>query len=148
MKTKIFISLFILFFLGACSLPDSPNKPNDPYQQDEYRFKTYTFRIKGTVTDSIDHSPVVGADVNLRVGLMGYIAGAKTDKDGCYIIEETYILDTLYTNYRDVFLEIRATGHKTKDILYGEEIHVIFTDQWQIIDVQLERESGSSIFSR
>jgi hypothetical protein len=40
------------------------------------------------------------------------------------------------------WLMIEATGYKIKSINYTDKNHVRLTEEWQIIDVQLEPESG------
>ena len=140
MKTKIFISLFILYFLGACNsnsitLPDLSNiKPYEPV----HNYTNVIFRIKGTITDSITKSPVAGADITLFKGMLGIITGALTNNEGHYSIEYTYAWDTYYfpVSADELDLRIMAKGYGTKH--FGIRI----TDEWQIIDVQFEPESG------
>jgi hypothetical protein len=149
MKTKILISLFILYFLGACNLPQFPDMSNIKHKEDTYA--NVTFRIKGTITDSTNNSPVIGAGVTLRRGPIGdSIAGAQTNNEGHYTIDQTYAWDT--TAYPvgegDLLLQIVATGYKTKYIMNNDINHVRITEKWQIIDVQLEPGSTSNPFSR
>jgi hypothetical protein len=148
MKTKIFISLFILYFLGACKFPDMSNVK---HKADTYT--NVTFRIKGTITDSTNNSPVVGAWVDLvELGILGdnIIASAKTNNEGYYTIDYTYAWDLVSGPVSDSYLalEIVATGYKTKYIKNNDINHVRITEEWQIIDVQLEPGSDSYRFSR
>jgi len=149
MKTKIFISLFIFCFLGACSSPTWPDlssiKPNYPKNNDTYT--DVTFRIKGTITNSTNNSAVVGARITLCF-LFGTITSAQTNSERHYTIDYTYAWDTSYypVNERYLLLTIDATGYKQKVINSDrpEDInHVRITEDWQIIDVQLEPEPKS-----
>jgi hypothetical protein len=56
--------------------------------------------------------------------------------------------DDKYWHESYLLLVIRATGYKTKGINYEDKNHVWLTEEWQIIDVQLEPESSSYPFSR
>jgi hypothetical protein len=135
MKTKIFISLFILCFLSACNLPTtSSHKPKEP------SYTNVTFRIKGTITESTNNSPVIGARANLGGGF--YIwASANTNNEGHYTLEYTVSWDNSWGDDR-LWFYIEATGYKTKWIEHTDINHVRITEEWQIIDVQLEPESG------
>lgn len=144
MKTKIFISLFILYFLGACNPPTmSSYKPKEP------SYSYFTFRIKGTIADSTNNSPVI-AIFSLCIGFYGFITDAHTNNEGHYTIEYTYAWDTTgfpFLAESNLWLRIEATGYKTKYIMNDDINHVRLTEEWQTIDVQLERES-SNPFSR
>lgn len=145
MKTKILISLFILNFLSACKFADMSNiKPKD-----DFTYTNVTFRIKGTITDSTNNSPVIGADLTLFNG-PGFIGGAITNNEGHYTIDCTYAWRTppwpVGEDHLD--LQIIATGYKTKYIYCTDKDHVRITDEWQIIDGQLEPGSSNHSFYR
>jgi hypothetical protein len=141
MKTKIFISLFILYFLGACNLPTMSN-----IKHKEVSYYSVTFRIKGTITDSTNNSSVFSALVTLSNGY-GLSRSANTNNEGHYTIEYTADWESDWDGSY-LLLVIRATGYKTKGINYEDKNHVRLTEEWQIIDVQLEPESSSYPFSR
>jgi len=130
MKTKIFISLFALYFLVACDFDWQPEKA---------KWWDVTFRIMGTITSSTDNSPVV-AHVTLSAGI-SVVGRAYTDNEGHYTIECTSPWNT-YMRESSAWLMIEATGYKIKSINYTDKNHVRLTEEWQIIDVQLEPESG------
>ena len=140
MKTKIFISLLILYFLSACGSPVSPQKSS--YTPREHNHTNVIFRIKGTITDSTNNSPVK-ALVELFF-LFGEITSKDTDNEGHYTIDCAKDWDTYYypVDERYLTLQIVATGYKTKGINSDAINHVRITEEWQIIDVQLEPESG------
>jgi len=135
MKTRIYASLFILSLClhGRMQVLETPN---DPF----FQYFDYTFRIKGTVTDSTDNSPVV-AYVSLNQGVFGIIASTRTNSQGQYTIEETASLRNKPIDASNFYLLISAEGYKTKAINSDDENHVQLTHEWQTIDVQLEPEN-------
>lgn len=125
MKTKIFLSLIVLplCLLGPCYSPESPKKPG----VDRY----ITFRIKGTITGSINNSPLI-ADVDF-IGGMKKFASAKSNAEGQYTIEQEVFWYHEWPT-TGLCLEVEAPGYK-----YGVS-NVRFTEEWQTIDVKLELE--------
>ena len=122
MKIKIFISVFILCLFGACNLT-SPESP-------EIDYAIITLRIKGTVVDATSNNPVI-AKVDICRGLMGWLTGTTTNDKGEYTIESVADWDFQLP----YFLLVSAEGYIT------QRKDIEFTEEWQIVDFQLERES-------
>ena len=133
MKTKTLVSLFILCCIGACRSSVSPDEPD---------YKNFIFHITGTVTDSINGSPVI-ARVDLCVGFGGWVTGVETNGQGQYILNcSTYQRpDTKASSF---YLVISAEGYITKSISSSAEIHVRITEELQIIDVKLDPIAGGA----
>jgi hypothetical protein len=137
MKTKLLAPLFILLIICACCSLELPEGP-ESYD--------ITFRIKGTVTDATNNSPVQSASVNLCVGSTCKKTAYSDDK-GQYNISVILNWSNEWEE-SDLYLWIIATGYKDKEITYDDEKHVRLTDRLQIIDVQLEPDSGEVISRR
>jgi hypothetical protein len=145
MKTKILAPLFILLILCACDFPSTiPDLPDSA-------FAKITFRLKGTVTDKFDKSPV-NATVDLfyiYTTVEGIVTSnvilqrTSTDDNGQYNIIYTYSQTGEITRTEENFyLAISASGYKTKKITHNDETHVQLTEEWQTIDIQLEPDLG------
>jgi len=118
MKIKIFIPLFILYFLGACKSSVNP----------EWYAKSYfiTFRIMGTVTDSKNNSSV-SATVTLERNML-VLGSAQTDNKGQYVLEAGALWFENWT-YTDLHLSFKAEGYNGKSIEFDDPNHVQVTEE-------------------
>ena len=143
MKAKILISIFILSLFSAC---DWNNLPAGSFEEEEI-----TFHIKGTVTNITDNSPVKAfvSFLKLSKALGGvHLWSVWSNDEGQYSMIVMYSSFSSHEENRNeeiFYLEATATRYKTKKITYDDENHVRYTAEWQIIDIQLEPESGGMI---
>jgi hypothetical protein len=141
MRTKIFVPLLMLSLslLGGCNSPTSnPLEGFNPYTL----WTGFSFRVRGTVTDLINGSPIHARVDFLFAG--SNRAGADTNDQGQYAIEGSTLIfnrDDLAYNENFFSLVIQAKGYKEKRIKYEDPNHVKYTYDWQTIDVQLEPEN-------
>ena len=119
MRLKVLLPILILCFLGACQGPSSPDPPDTV---------VITLRIKGTVTDAATNEPVM-AQVDIVRGLMGWLTGTNTDATGRYTVESLAPWDG--PQYKVL---VTAEGYE------AQTKPVEFTEAWQTMDFQLERQ--------
>jgi len=121
MRLRALLPIFSLCFLGACQAPSSPDHSDSV---------VITLRIKGTVTDATTNEPVM-AQVDIVRGLMGWLTGTNTDATGRYTIESLAPWDGPQWK-----VLVTAGGYE------AQTKPVEFTEAWQTMDFQLERQGA------
>ena len=123
-KSGLGLLLISLGLLGSCKSLTSPSKTSVN--------ATYKFRIKGTVTDTTDNSPVPKASVIITyMTWSGQVIFGSTETNG----QGQYSLEANLTSESNpaVMLSVRAEGYA----ISGATVKV--TSDWQTIDFRLDR---------